>query len=170
MAFWKNEGGYTQPVGPADPKPLSWGTEDGRRCVRCDKTRAQQADYDDPAHPPGCECEHCRSLCWVDNCEPYDWRGECLELRASNDLHSRMMERARKLWQEAHPDRADQWPDGAANVAWLVGEIERLRTLVLERLPENTPAISLEDLVAYYEDWYRRARAALGLPVPKEGP
>jgi hypothetical protein len=51
-------------------------------------------------------------------------------LRASNDLHSRMMERARKLWQAAHPEQADRWPDGSKNVVWLVEEIDRLRTRV----------------------------------------
>jgi len=51
-------------------------------CEQCDRQVAAQADYDDPAHPPGCECSHCVLLCWVDNCVPIDWRAECLRLRA----------------------------------------------------------------------------------------
>ena len=34
----------------------------GERCDNCDKPIATQVDYD--AHPDGCECATCRSLCW----------------------------------------------------------------------------------------------------------
>jgi hypothetical protein len=164
MAFWKNEGGYTQPVGPADPVSPSQRNGDARdRCERCDKPRATQADFDDPAHPPGCTCAHCSSICWSIRCAPHDWRGECLALRASADLHIHMMERARVLWQAAHPDQSDRWPDGAKNVAWLVDEIERWRSNAMaaaagfERLREETARL--------------RGSLAAMLPVdmPKEG-
>lgn len=55
-----------------------------------------------------------------------DLRREVAELEASADLHSRMLERARQLWNEAHPGSEDRWPDGAKNVAWLVERIADL--------------------------------------------
>lgn len=46
------------------------------------------------------------------------------ELQASADLHSRMMKRARKMWQSAHPEITDRWPDGADNVVWLIEQLD----------------------------------------------
>lgn len=57
------------------------------RCPDCDATLATQADYD--AHPDGCECERCRSLCWRVyesawcSRPPVDWRERALSAEAA---------------------------------------------------------------------------------------
>lgn len=60
--------------------------EDGERgiCNRCNRPEATQEDYDDTDHPEGCDCEHCASLCWGDNCQPFDWRGRIEVLEKEN--------------------------------------------------------------------------------------
>lgn len=54
-------------------------------CDRCNRPSATQEDYDDPKHPPGCECKHCASLCWGDNCKTFDWKARVSELEIQVD-------------------------------------------------------------------------------------
>lgn len=45
---------------------------------------------------------------------------EVENLRAASD-------RAIKLWQAAHPDRSDIWPDQAALLVWLLEQLDAMR-------------------------------------------
>jgi hypothetical protein len=120
------DGGYTQPEGPENATPPSQRIP-----------TAQPQDVTTANTNVG-DSELVQLWMRVKELQRF-WDAEhrlALELSASTDLHSRMMERARKLWQEAHPDKADWWIDGAKNVVWMVEENARLRMRVaeLERL------------------------------------
>lgn len=78
------------------------------------------------------------------------------DLEASAALHARACERGRALWQAAHPEQADRWPDGAANVAWLVERIHALEALVRAVISEDG------DQFVMGTDWHARASAATG--------
>lgn len=49
------------------------------------------------------------------------------EYEASFQMHWDADQKGIKLWQEAHPGSDLTWPDHAEMVAWMLGEIERLR-------------------------------------------
>ena len=52
------------------------------QCENCGRTKATAEDWD--RHAPGCECGHCLSRCWGDNCE--DTRSARIaELEAENE-------------------------------------------------------------------------------------
>jgi hypothetical protein len=48
---------------------------------------------------------------------------ELAEWKASFDLYYDASQRAIKMWQEAHPDQADIWPDQANLIVWLMEEL-----------------------------------------------
>jgi hypothetical protein len=48
-----------------------------------------------------------------------------------------------------------------AQLAASQAECERLRGLIIERLPERAPSIALEDINDHLENWYEQARAAI---------
>ena len=95
-------------------------------CVKCGRHLYAYCGGETPSH------DH---VGWVIMGDDGAWCVGCLqdrveELETSADLHSRMMDRARKLYQAAHPGTEDRWPDGAVNVAWLV---EHLGAVTRER-------------------------------------
>ena len=47
------------------------------------------------------------------------------------------LERARKLWQAAHP-LAQFWPDGAENLAWVFDKLSSLEKVYLTAIQNNT--------------------------------
>lgn len=51
-------------------------------------------------------------------------RAEAEDWEATFDLYSRASERAIALWQEAHPDRSDVWPDTAELIMWLIEKLD----------------------------------------------
>ena len=65
-------------------------------------------------------------------------------VEARNDLFEDCLLRALKMWQDKHPEE-DGWPDGAVNLAWVLDEYTRLKSVekaqewvsVSERLPEQ---------------------------------
>ena len=92
-------------------------------CVKCGRHLYAYCGGETPSH------DH---VGWVIMGDDGAWCVGCLqdrveELETSADLHSRMMDRARELYQAAHPGTEDRLPDGAANVAWLVKEVARLQ-------------------------------------------
>ena len=89
-------------------------------CVKCGRHLYAYCGGETPSH------DH---VGWVIMGDDGAWCVGCLqdrveELETSADLHSRMMDRARALYQAAHPGTEDRWPDGAVNVAWLVEHLE----------------------------------------------
>jgi hypothetical protein len=60
-------------------------------------------------------------------------KAECAEKQATFDLMFSANLRGIKMWQDAHPEHSETWPDLARIVAWLLSELTRLRAEV-ERL------------------------------------
>ena len=60
-------------------------------------------------------------------------KAECAEKQATFDLMFSANLRGIKMWQDAHPEHSETWPDLAKLVAWLLSELARLRAEV-ERL------------------------------------
>mgnify|MGYP003526878603 FL=1 len=49
------------------------------------------------------------------------------DLQQSATLQTAASDRAIKLWQAAHPDRSDIWPDQAALLVWLLEQLDAMR-------------------------------------------
>lgn len=54
------------------------------------------------------------------------------ELAVTNELFADCMDRARRMWQKAHPDKPLVWPDGATNIVWLLEQHDALAAKVQE--------------------------------------
>ena len=54
-------------------------------------------------------------------------KAECAEKQATFDLMFSANLRGIKMWQDAHPEHSETWPDLAKLVAWLLSELARLR-------------------------------------------
>ena len=54
-------------------------------------------------------------------------RADRAELQHSADLQTTASARAITLWQAAHPDRSDIWPDQAALLVWLLEQLDATR-------------------------------------------
>jgi hypothetical protein len=55
-------------------------------------------------------------------------RAEAAELQSLFDLQRKRMDAARALWQQAHPDKENVWPDLGDLLAWLMQERAVLKT------------------------------------------
>ena len=55
-------------------------------------------------------------------------REEVEGLNAALDIHYRCLERARQMWQAAHPE-ADYWPDGAKAWSWVMDRLAKLERM-----------------------------------------
>jgi len=49
------------------------------------------------------------------------------DLQQSATLQTAASDRAIKLWQAAHPDRSDVWPDQAQLLVWLLEQLDAMR-------------------------------------------
>jgi septal ring factor EnvC (AmiA/AmiB activator) len=54
-------------------------------------------------------------------------KAECAAKQAAFDLMFSANLRGIKMWQDAHPEHSETWPDLAKLVAWLLSELARLR-------------------------------------------
>jgi len=57
-------------------------------------------------------------------------KAECAEKQATFDLMFSANLRGIKMWQDAHPEHSETWPDLAKLVAWLLSELAQLRAEV----------------------------------------
>jgi hypothetical protein len=61
-----------------------------------------------------------------------------VERDASFDLRWKADMRAIKMWQEAHPERGEIWPDHADMVVWLLEALTEARALLDDALARET--------------------------------
>lgn len=59
--------------------------------------------------------------------EAENLRAELTDLRHFATLQTAASDRAIKLWQAAHPDRSDVWPDQAKLLVWLLEQLDAMR-------------------------------------------
>jgi hypothetical protein len=63
------------------------------------------------------------------------------DLEARQDLFGSCLRRALKLWKAEHPS-SDYWPDGAENIAWVMGTAERERDERLKAIEREQAALA----------------------------
>jgi hypothetical protein len=99
-----------------------------------------------------------------------DYPQEIKDLEARLALHSDCSRRGLLLWKEKHPDEPNFWPDGAENIAWLLGELakakrerdqleadyDRDRQLLEHFVSTATAFVTVDELVADYEAYAER--------------
>jgi hypothetical protein len=77
------------------------------------------------------------------------------ELKSTFDLRWDADMRAIKLWQAAHPDREDTWPDHADMVVWLLEQLNDLDWFCVYcgwTCPRSEPITRLQEHVMECED------------------
>jgi len=111
---------------------------------------------------------------------------ELADLRQFAALQTAASDRAIKLWQAAHPDRSDVWPDQAKLLVWLLEQLDAmraerdrlksLRTAIIayvaarDREENSSEQALLDDLTIWgaTEDTFAALKAAAGIDA-KEG-
>ena len=72
---------------------------------------------------------------------------EVKELDFSVALHDRAAKKARAIWEEAHPDKAPEWPCREDLMVWLMDRVERA-----EAVKESLTS-ALRDIKKNVDDW-----------------
>ena len=117
-------------------------------CRYCFRPIAQHEDWE--SHPAGCECDHCTSLCWGDNCE--DRRDERIE-----ELEKALRKRDWDLAEAgalimAHEGHIQMWNEKYNDVERLQYEKELLLAAIADRYSVedwNDPSKGITELEAH---------------------
>ena len=72
---------------------------------------------------------------------------EVMALSFSVELHDRAAKKARAIWEEAHPDKAPEWPCREDLMVWLTERVERAEAV------KDSLTTALRDIKKNVDDW-----------------